>query len=316
MAGCNNYDAMYNLVAWLGIASSPKNVLVPSGFSFVKIRSIRSIREPPYSSPDSWPLTPARLMALARRPGGAVRVLPALLDQNGGTKARLSQAAQMDLPALRQGAHAGRFAQTKGPPPMKTRRMPSVAFGILVAAAVAAFAVRALAAPEAESKEKEATVQKLLEIRGELLRLQPLIERLARMEDLLKGLHATSPTLERLDRLQIKAAAVERLDSLLARVEKLEPALAALEAMQRSVDAKPGTAPRQNLIESFENLDKRLAALEKRLYAPPALRDLSAGRVSIEQRLGELEKRQNALTNELEKTGKELQRLRREQRTH
>jgi len=154
----------------------------------------------------------------------------------------------------------------------------------------------------------------------ELLKVEPLIHRLEEMQDIILAVRATSPTLERLDKLAIKAESVRKMEDLLARMEKVEPVLESLEKMQKKLAKQKMSAAgvkrikTPTLADFLTDLQTRLERVEKRLYAPPALRGPLSAEKPLELKIRALEKRQESLAAELEAIRKDLRRLRREQR--
>jgi len=178
-------------------------------------------------------------------------------------------------------------------------------------------------APSGAQRNKaaaEQTTQELRKLTDDLKRLEPIIARLEKMRGIMAITRETSPTLEKLDKLMIKADLVERVNLLLERAEKIEPILRSLEEMQRDFAERRrekggiASAPVEKWSDIFDRLQNRLDAVEKRLYAPPALDDPAARQNPVELRIKALEDRQRSLVKEMEALRKENERLRRQQR--
>jgi hypothetical protein len=165
-----------------------------------------------------------------------------MFGQNDRAEARFPQAAQMDLPAMRQNSDAKGFAQNTRAdsvnPPRRKRRMNLRTLilywptSLILSLAVA----HAGPAPSGAQRNKaaaEQTTQELRKLTDDLKRLEPIIARLEKMRGIMAITRETSPTLEKLDKLMIKADLVERVNLLLERAEKIEPILRSLEEMQR-----------------------------------------------------------------------------------
>jgi len=198
---------------------------------------------------------------------------------------------------------------------MKSSLIPLM-MGFILSSAIA----NAGPAPTGAEKAKSATeptTDELRKLTGDLKRLEPIILRLEKMQGVMAIARQTSPTLEKLDRLMVKADLVEKVNALLARVDKIEPILKSLEEMQRDIadrrrkETGVASAPIEKWSEIFNQLQDRLDALEKRLYAPSSLDDPAARQTPVELRIKALEDRQQALVKEVETLRKENQRVRR-----